>query len=53
MLIIIEMEIKNRYAGILLAVLLLLPLGGCDAFRKLAGRPTAEEIEQEIRSGGH
>ena len=46
MLIIIEMEIKNRYAGILLAVLLLLSLGGCDAFRKLAGRPTAEEIEQ-------
>lgn len=27
------------------AVLLLLSLGGCDMFRKLAGRPTAEELE--------
>lgn len=39
------MEILNRTIVMALAVMLLLPLGGCDMFRRLAGRPTAEEIE--------
>ena len=41
----VMMKILNRIIGIMLAALLLLPVSGCDAFRKLAGRPTAEEIE--------
>ena len=41
----VMMKILNRIIGIILAALLLLPVSGCDAFRKLAGRPTAEEIE--------
>ncbi len=40
-----EMKILKRIIGISLVFLLLLPAGGCDALRKLAGRPTAEEIE--------
>ena len=39
------MEILNRTIVMALAVMVLLPLGGCDMFRRLAGRPTAEEIE--------
>lgn len=34
-----------RIAVITAAVSLLLPLAGCDMFRSLAGRPTAEEVE--------
>ena len=43
------MNILNRTAVMALAVMLLLPLGGCDMFRRLAGRPTAEEVEQLVR----
>ncbi len=39
------MKIKNRLFPFLLAVLLVMPMSGCDLFRRLAGRPTAEEIE--------
>ena len=39
------MNILNRTAVMALAVMLLLSLGGCDMFRRLAGRPTAEEVE--------
>ncbi len=34
-----------RTAVIISAVSMLLPLAGCDMFRSLAGRPTAEEVE--------
>ncbi len=40
-----EMKIPNRALLVALSFLMLLPLGSCDMFRRLAGRPTAEEIE--------
>ena len=40
------MEILNRTIVMALAVMVLLPLGGCDMFRRLAGRPTAEELDR-------
>ena len=39
------MNIPYRAALAAVTLILLLPLGGCDMFRRLAGRPTAEEIE--------
>lgn len=35
----------KRLAVILPFVLLILPLGGCDVFRRIAGRPTSADIE--------
>lgn len=40
------MEIHGRICAVLLSLVLLLPLSGCDMFRRLAGRPTAEELEK-------
>ena len=40
------MRLMRKFLTVLLAVSLLLMAGGCDMFRRLAGRPTAGELEQ-------
>ena len=40
-----KMKKLIRTCFFFLAFAALLPLGGCDLFRSLAGRPTAEELE--------
>lgn len=39
------MRLMRKFLTVLLAVSLLLMAGGCDMFRRLAGRPTEKELE--------